>query len=114
MPAHMKKHHTEVANIVWHGNQYKIPLDIMKKFRADEKVHSINDVFEDILDEHGEAAALLKGLRHREGLTQMEFAKKIVVTQANLSAMENGKRAIGKDIAKRIAKIFDVDYRYFL
>lgn len=114
MPAHMKKHHTEVANIVWHGNQYQVPMNIMEKFKVDEKTLSIDDVFGDIIDECGEAAALLKGLRHRENLTQVEFAEKISITQANLSAMENGKRTIGKDIAKRIAKTFNVDYRYFL
>lgn len=86
----------------------------LEKFKVDEKVHSIDDVFEDILEEHGEAAVLLKGLRHREGLIQTEFAKKIAIRQANLSAMENGKRPIGKDIAKRIAKNFNVDYRYLL
>src|SRR4051794_3838331 len=34
------------------------------------------------------AGALLKGLRVREGLSQIVFAKKIAVTQANLSNME--------------------------
>ena len=82
--------------------------------KVEEKVYSIDDVFGDIIDEYGEAAALLKGLRHRENLTQVEFAEKISVTQANLSAIENGKRTIGKDIAKRIAKIFNIDYRYLL
>lgn len=60
------------------------------------------------------AGALLKGLRQREGLSQISFAKKINVTQANLSNMENGRRAIGKTIAKRIEKVFSVNYRYFL
>ena len=44
----------------------------------------------------------------------LEFAKKIKVTQSNLSKMENGKRPIGKMVAQRIAKEFDVNYRYFL
>jgi len=42
------------------------------------------------------------------------MAKKINITQADLSKMENGKRPIGKIIAKRIEKMFDVSYRYFL
>jgi transcriptional regulator with XRE-family HTH domain len=57
---------------------------------------------------------LLKGLRAREGLSQVEFAKKINITQANLSAMENGRRPIGKIVAKRIEKVFGTNYRYFL
>ncbi len=60
------------------------------------------------------AGALLKGLRTREGLSQIEFAKRIHVTQANLSNMENGRRPIGKNIAKRLEKVFGVDYRYFI
>jgi hypothetical protein len=32
----------------------------------------------------------------------------------NLSAMENGRRSIGKELAKRIAEQFDMDYRHFL
>lgn len=69
----------------------------------------------DMLDKkYTKAGALLKGLRHREGLNQIDFAKKIGVSQADLSKMENGRRAIGKIIAKRIQKIFGADYRYFL
>jgi transcriptional regulator with XRE-family HTH domain len=51
---------------------------------------------------------------HVYPLLQAEMAKKINVTQADLSKMESGKRPIGKVIAKRIAKIFGVNYRYFL
>jgi transcriptional regulator with XRE-family HTH domain len=57
---------------------------------------------------------LLKGVRGRESLTQVEFAAKLGITQANLSKMENGRRPIGKAMAKRIGKMFRVDYRYFL
>lgn len=47
-------------------------------------------------------------------LAEVEFANKIDVRQANLSNMENGRRPIGKNIAKRIEKIFGTNYRYFL
>lgn len=70
--------------------------------------------FDNLDKKHTKAGALLKGLRLREGLSQIEFAKKIKVTQANLSNMENGKRPIGKIIAKRIEKAFGTNYRYFL
>lgn len=58
--------------------------------------------------------ALLKGLRSRENLNQTEFAKKMGVSQVNLSKMEHGKRPIGKQIAKRIEDLFGVNYKYFL
>ncbi|MDP3558851.1 MAG: helix-turn-helix transcriptional regulator [Legionellaceae bacterium] len=56
----------------------------------------------------------MKGLRHREGLSQIAFAKALNITQTNLSAMENGRRSIGKALAKRIANQFNIDYRLFL
>src|SRR5689334_11806637 len=75
---------------------------------------SSKNIFAQLEKELTKAGALLKGLRTRENLSQIAFAKKIVTTQANLSAMENGRRPIGKIIAKRLEEIFGVDYRYFL
>ena len=56
----------------------------------------------------------VKGLRYREGLSQIDFAKKLNVSHTNLSAMKNGRRAIGKELAKRIAALYKLDYRVFL
>ena len=75
---------------------------------------SADEAFKDLTDRYSKAGALLKGIRIREGLTQVEFAKLIGTTQANLSSMENGTRPIGKTKAKLIAEKFGVDYRYFL
>lgn len=72
------------------------------------------EVFKSLNEQYTKAGALLKGLRARENLNQMEFAKLINVTQANLSKMENGKRPIGKTIAKRLEQVFNVNYKYFL
>ncbi len=79
-----------------------------------KKIVTMRTLFEDLDRKYTKAGALLKGLRHRENLPQVAFAKKIKVTQANLSNMENGRRPIGKIIAKRIEKEFEVSYRYFL
>jgi DNA-binding XRE family transcriptional regulator len=73
-----------------------------------------DEAFRDLIDKHTKAGALLRGTRVLEGLTQTEFAKLIGTTQANVSAMENGKRPIGKNKAKLIAEKFNTDYRYFL
>lgn len=56
----------------------------------------------------------LAGLRHREGLTQKQLSEKINVKQSNISLMERGLRAIGKNVAQRLAKVFNTDYRLFL
>jgi len=59
-------------------------------------------------------AISLAGLRYRENLTQKQLGEMIGVKQSNISLMERGVRPIGKDIAKRLAKVFDTDYRIFL
>lgn len=58
--------------------------------------------------------ATLLGARIKEGLTQVELADKLKISQTNLSKMESGKRPIGKAMAKRIAKVLNIDYRLFL
>lgn len=117
MSALTKKHHTDdVAKISWHGGLYAVPIEVMDRYKvtSDDKYISIDDLFSELTQESGEPGVLLKGLRYREGLSQIDLAKKLKVSQTNLSAMENGRRAIGKELAKRIADLFEVDYRIFL
>ena len=117
MSEHMRKPHTEnIAMVTWHGAYYALPVRVIEKYRIkeDNKHLSIDDVFGDLIEEHGEPGLLLKGLRHREDLSQIELAKILNISQTNLSAMENGRRAIGKELAKRISQKFEVDYRIFL
>jgi len=47
-------------------------------------------------------------------MSQGELAKKLGIPQGNLSKMENGKRPIGKAMAKRLSEILNIDYRVFL
>jgi DNA-binding XRE family transcriptional regulator len=119
----MKKHHTErqKKNYIHLSdglNTYVIPAKVANQYIVDiddeESSISSDDVFREINDEYTKAGALLKGVRAREGLNQNDFAKAIGVTQANLSKMENGKRRIGRTVAKRIEEAFDVNYKYFL
>ncbi len=127
MSEHTKKPHISAHShgsalyITHRHTTYVIPKKIIKKYAVDttqkkkSKVTiSIQDLFDKLDEKYTKAGALLKGLRLREGLSQVAFAKKINITQANLSAMENGRRSIGKIIAKRIQKIFGTNYRYFL
>ena len=129
MSEHTKKHrisahsHGTTLYITHRHATYAIPKSIVEKYVVeDEKSRkkpkkttvSIKSLFDKLDEKYTRAGALLKGLRLREGLSQVAFAKKINVTQANLSTMENGRRSIGKIIAKRIQKIFGTNYRYFL
>jgi plasmid maintenance system antidote protein VapI len=36
------------------------------------------------------------------------------ISQAHISEMEHGRRPIGKEMARRLAKLLKVDYRVFL
>jgi len=56
----------------------------------------------------------LRGARKREALTQKELARLVGVSQTHISEMEHGKRPIGKEMAKRLAKVLRADYRVFL
>ena len=123
MSALTKRHHTKshsghvILHLIHNGHVYNIPKRIAEKYEDKSKAtHRIlpEDIFAGIEKKYTKAGVLLRGTRHREGLTQAKMAKKINVTQADLSKMESGKRPIGKTIAKRIEKIFGVNYRYFL
>jgi DNA-binding XRE family transcriptional regulator len=56
-------------------------------------------------------AQKLKAYRLREGLSQVELARRCGIPQANLSTMEAGKRPIGVQTAKKLAKALRCDYR---
>ena|SRR3990167_5052057 len=128
MSAHMRKHPTKLSlkdrggnpvilHLIYQGHMYHIPKSVAEKYEDKSKAANKilpEDVFANIERKYTKAGVLLRGTRHREGLTQLEMAKKIKVTQADLSKMESGKRPIGKIIAKRIEKMFGVNYRYFL
>ena len=57
----------------------------------------------------------LRGARQREELTQEQLAVATGIPQRHISEMENGKRQIGRERAKKIADALHVsDYRVFL
>src|SRR5215212_1549087 len=72
------------------------------------------DFFKKELEAQGEQGLYLKGLRLRENYTQAELGKLIGTAPNNISAMERGHRSIGKEMAQRLAKVFNTDYRLFL
>ncbi len=50
---------------------------------------------------------VLAGSRIKEGLTQKQLAEITGIPQSHISAMENGKRSIGKKRAKILEKDFE-------
>lgn len=56
----------------------------------------------------------IKQLREEKGISQLEFAKKINLTQQSVSAYEKGIREPSLDILKTIADFFGVSTDYLL
>jgi DNA-binding XRE family transcriptional regulator len=57
---------------------------------------------------------LIVGGRCKEGLTQQQLAELTGIPRRHISDMENGRRPIGKETAKKLARALKVDYRVFL
>jgi transcriptional regulator with XRE-family HTH domain len=56
----------------------------------------------------------LAGARYREGLAQIQLSELTGIPQRHISEMENGKRPIGKEMAKRLGKALNIGYKVFL
>jgi transcriptional regulator with XRE-family HTH domain len=66
------------------------------------------------LTPESEPGRMLQGARYREGMTQVQLAALTGIPRRHISEMEHGKRPIGKENAKKLAKALRVDYRVFL
>jgi DNA-binding XRE family transcriptional regulator len=56
----------------------------------------------------------LAGARGKEGVTQRELSKMTDIPQRHISEMENGKRPIGKETAKKLGKALNISYKVIL
>tara|TARA_R110000868_G_scaffold410505_1_gene698729 strand:+ start:15907 stop:16302 length:396 start_codon:yes stop_codon:yes gene_type:complete len=94
--------------------KYKTKTDKVNDDSYESELMDIDELFTDINKKYGEQGSILRGVRHREALTQKEFAKRVGITQADLSKMEHSKRMIGKKLARRIGDEFKVDPRILI
>lgn len=78
-------------------------------FLAEEESVHWRKVYPDFCPADG-----LRGARVKEGLTQRALAAMLDIPQRHISEMENGKRSIGKAMAKRLAAALNIDYRVML
>ncbi len=100
---------------------FNLPVSLSREVesfikKAERGIKSIPaaKVFPELADDILRPAAVLRGSRNKEDMTQKELADQLGIRQSHLSEMENGKRSIGKNMAKKLAGIFDADYRIFL
>lgn len=115
MQGHTKKHRTdESVNVTLQVRRRDLPLlkHYADALRNEEGTFTIAEVFPEYVGREKEAA--LRAYRHREGLTQKRLAEVSGIPQHHISEMENGKRAVGKERAKRLAQALNCDYRQLL
>jgi ribosome-binding protein aMBF1 (putative translation factor) len=67
----------------------------------------------EVTDENLPGIALV-GARTKEGVTQRRLAELTGIPQRHISEMENSKRTIGKERAKKLANVLNVNYKVFL
>lgn len=79
-----------------------------------EKSITWREAFKEKIRKHSEGGLMLKGCRSKADITQKELAEALSILPHHISEMENGKRPIGKEMAKRLAAFFKTDYRVFL
>jgi len=76
---------------------------------AEDRLYLIEEVFPDF-----HPGDTLKGARLMHELTQAQLAAMIGVKPGHISEMEKGKRTIGKEMARRLAKALNTSYKVFI
>lgn len=119
MSEHTKRHHTDKENIELHftGPEEKREeaIRLMRDIGYVDTSESIpwRKAFPELEQEPFYSIAL-RGARTREDMSQAELAEKTGIPQSHISQMENGKLEIGKDRAKRLGEVLNMDYRLLL
>lgn len=116
MQVHTKKRHTEAVELKFIGplSNLNRALEAMKSLGfvdASDYVPWRNAFPGFSENEHG---TILRGARLKEELTQVQLAERVGIPQRHISEMENGKRPIGKEMAKRLGKALNIGYKVFL
>lgn len=84
-------------------------LALLLEEASEDRLYSIKEVFPEM-----QVGDVLRGARYREALTQAQLAARVGVKPSHISEMERGKRPIGKEMAKRLAKALKTSYKVFL
>lgn len=95
---------------------HEVAKNLYESLETEDERDSIpaHEAFPELADPVLRPAVMLRGGRYRENLTQKQLAEKLGIRQHHLSEMENAKRPIGKEMAKRLAEILRMDYKRFL
>ena len=118
MSVRTKEHPTDaVCTLVFVG-----PRDLAEAARAALQALGFQEERETIpwrealppIPEAERPGRMLRAARSKEDLSQIQLAQLTGIPQRHISEMEHGKRAIGKERAKKLAEVLKIDYHIFL
>ena len=100
VPLHLMVHPSHVATITRYAEQLEMSESVP---------------WREIASQRGSIpASILRGARDKAEITQTRLSELTGIPQRHISEMEQGKRPIGKETAKKLAAALDTDYRAFL
>ena len=113
-----RKYHTEDVREA----HFMGPAEKIKKLAQAAKSLGLADISDSVpwrdafpeFDDESISSVTLRGARRKENLTQKQLAERTSIPQSHISEMENGKRPIGKERAKRLGRVLNISYRVFL
>lgn len=113
MQALTKKHHTENL-IPLHLMVNPANVAMITRY-AEQLEKSDTTSWRTVAGRRGDVpASILRGARSKAEITQARLSELTGIPQRHISEMEQGKRTIGKESAKKLATALHVDYRVFL
>lgn len=93
-------------------NAQLVRLHVEAVESEEERTYTVAEVFPEYIGKESQVA--LRAYRTREGLTQKQLFELTGIPQHHISEMENGKRSIDKERAKKLAEALHCDYRQLL
>ena len=117
MQVRTKKRHTEINSVA----RFIGPVDKIAEIRKFAVSLGLSDIEESVDYREAfpeyigkEKQTALRAYRTREGLTQDKLAMLAGIPRRHISDMENGRRPIGRENAKKLAEALNTDYRMLL
>ncbi|MDO8785195.1 MAG: helix-turn-helix transcriptional regulator [Syntrophales bacterium] len=117
MQAHTRKRHIESVEVKFIGpivNMAKA-IEALRPLGFVDTSESIpwREAFPEYKDDDLPGVCL-RASRSKEGISQRQLSELTGIPQRHISEMENGKRSIGKEMAKRLGKALNIGYKVFL
>lgn len=117
MPELTKKRRTDKDMVTVSVSVHRKNVSKIKEYarlieEGPERNYSVAEVFPEFIGREQQIA--IRAYRNREDLTQRQLSKLTDIPQRHISEMENGKRPIGKEMAKRLSEVLKCDYRLLL